>query len=84
MCVAKFMSTPIYLIIMPPCVKSWVPPVADLGGARDVHPRGPNSFNFIQFLRKFGKILCWRPPGKLAPSPWGNPGSATKTPTYYM
>ena len=23
---------------------------------------GPNSFNFMQFLRKFGKIVCWRPP----------------------
>ena len=25
-------------------------------------PEGPNSFNFMQFLRKFGKIVCWRPP----------------------
>ena len=25
-------------------------------------PRGPNSFNFMQFLGKFGKIVCWRPP----------------------
>ena len=24
-------------------------------------PGGPNSFNFIQFLGKFGKIVCWRP-----------------------
>ena len=22
---------------------------------------GPNSFNFMQFLGKFGKIVCWRP-----------------------
>ena len=22
---------------------------------------GPNSFNFMQFLGKFGKIICWRP-----------------------
>ena len=21
----------------------------------------PNSFNFMQFLGKFGKIVCWRP-----------------------
>ena len=25
-------------------------------------PPGPNSFNFMQFLGKFGKIKCWRPP----------------------
>ena len=25
-------------------------------------PRGPNSFNFMQFLGNFGKIVCWRPP----------------------
>ena len=55
-------------------------PVADLRGcARDAPPRGcPNSFNFMQFLGKFGKIVCWRPPrGELAPLPRGNPGSAT-------
>ena len=41
-------------------------------------PRGPNSFNFMQFLGKFGKIVCWRPPPReLAPPPRGNPGSAT-------
>ena len=30
-------------------------------GARDA-PQGPNSFNFLQFWGKFGKIVCWRPP----------------------
>ena len=32
-------------------------------------PGGPNSFNFMQFLGKFGKIVCWRPPppGSLRP-----------------
>ena len=29
-------------------------------------PGGPNSFNFMQFLGNFGKIVCWRPPGELA------------------
>ena len=29
--------------------------VADLRG-------GPNSFNFMQFSRKYGKIVSWRPP----------------------
>ena len=38
---------------------------------------GPNSFNFMQFLGNFGKIVCWRPPGELAPPPRGNPGSTT-------
>ena len=40
-------------------------------------PQGPNSFNFMQFLGKFGKIVCWCPPGELTPPPRGNPGSAT-------
>ena len=42
--------------------------VADLGGRRG---REPNSFDFMQFLGNFGKIVCWRPP-----PPRGNPGSA--------
>ena len=32
-------------------------------------PGGPNSFDFMQFLGNFGKIVCWRPPwGVGAPS----------------
>ena len=27
----------------------------------------PNSFNFMQFLDKFCKIVCWRPPGSWRP-----------------
>ena len=27
---------------------------------------GPDSFNFIQFLGKFGQIVYWRPSGGLA------------------
>ena len=46
-------------------------------GARGMRPSGgPNSFNFMQFLRKFGKIVCWGPRGVGTP-PRGNPGSAT-------
>ena len=30
-------------------------------------PRGPNSFNFMQFLGKFGKIVCWCPPESWRP-----------------
>ena len=38
------------------------------GGAKDARPPwGPNSFNFMQFLGKFGKIVCWRPPGSWRP-----------------
>ena len=39
----------------------------------------PNSFDFMQFLEKFGKIVCWRlpPPRGLALPPRGNPGSTT-------
>ena len=28
------------------------------GGMRDAPLGGPNSFNFMQFLGKFGKIIC--------------------------
>ena len=45
--------------------------VADLHGKilDERPPGGPNSFNFMQFLGKFGKIVCWRPPwGVGAPS----------------
>ena len=49
-------------------IKVKVRAVADLRrGAMDA-PRGPNSFNFMQFLEKFGKIVCWHPPpGELVP-----------------
>ena len=30
----------------------------------------------MQFFTKFGKIICWRPPGGLASPATGNPGSA--------
>ena len=42
-------------------------------------PRRPNSFNFMQFLGEFGKIVCSRPPplGGFTPPPRGNPGSVT-------
>ena len=35
--------------------------VADLRGREGRALGGPNSFNFMQFLEKFGKIVCWRP-----------------------
>ena len=38
------------------------------GGAGEARPPGgPNSFNFMWFLGKFDKFVCWRPPGELAP-----------------
>ena len=36
--------------------------------------QGPNCFNFIQFLETFGKIVCCRLSGGLAPPPLGHPG----------
>ena len=45
---------------------------------------GPNSFNFMQFSGKIGKIICWRPPGELAPPPRGNPGSATVITSFFL
>ena len=47
-------------------------------------PGGPNSFNFMQFLGKFGKIVCWHPPGELVPPPQGNPGYATAMPVIWL
>ena len=41
--------------------------VADLRGYEGRAPRGLNSFNFMQFLGKFCKIVCWRPPGSWRP-----------------
>ena len=65
-----------------PLVCEWYSPVSSggsKGGVREMYPPpgGPNSFNFMQFLGKFGKIILAPPPGELAPPPQGNPGSAT-------
>ena len=30
-------------------------------------PGGPNSFNYMQFLGNFGKIVCWCPLGSWRP-----------------
>ena len=44
----------------------------DSGGSKGERegrpPGGSNSSNFMQFLGKFGKILCCRPPGVGAPT----------------
>ena len=38
--------------------------VVDLRGRRGRTPLwGPNSFNFMQILGNFGKIICWPAPG---------------------
>ena len=47
------------------------------GGARDTHPGGPNSFNFMQFFGEIWQNRMLAPPGGLAPPSRGNPGSAT-------
>ena len=50
--------------------------VGDLRGREGRPPtRGPNSFSFMKFLGKFGKIVIWRPEG-WRPHLGGNPGSA--------
>ena len=44
--------------------------VADLRGREGCAPPppgGPNSFNFMQFLGKYGKVVCWCPPGSWCP-----------------
>ena len=50
------------------------------GWARRTHAPLWGS-KFFQFHAVFGgnlaKMVCWRPPGELAPPPRGNPGSAT-------
>ena len=56
--------------------------LADLRGAQGTcaPPGCPNSFDFMQFSGKFGKIICWRPPPppgeELVRPSQGNPGSA--------
>ena len=57
--------------------------VANLKGAQGcvppskyTPPTAQNVLNFMQFFAKFGKIICWRPPRRVAPPPTGNPGSA--------
>ena len=59
--------------------------VADIG-ARGAPPGHPNSFDFMQFSGKFGKIVCWRPPplGELAPPPQGNLGSAAVWTQFFL
>ena len=46
----------------------------------DADSRGPptdqNFLNFMRFLAKSGKFVCWRPPGGLVPPPTENPASA--------
>ena len=39
-------------------------------------PMDQNFLNFMQFLGKSGKFVCWHPPGELAPPPTENPVSA--------
>ena len=39
-------------------------------------PTAQNFLDFIQFLGKFDKIICWCPPRGSAPPPTGNPVSA--------
>ena len=53
-------------------------PVTDLHIKILDTPPGPNLFIYMQFWRKFGKIICWCPPGVLSRPPRGNPGSATE------
>ena len=52
--------------------------MADLREVQGTRAPGPNSFNFMQFLGEFGKIVCWCPPWKVgAHPPQGKPKSAT-------
>ena len=52
--------------------------LADLmeGAQGRVPPRRQNSFLCMHFSGKIGKIMCWRTPGELAPSPPGTPESS--------
>ena len=56
-----------------------IEPLAGLRGAQGTAPRGANSFNFMQVLRKFAKILCWHPQECWRLHLGGNLWSATGT-----
>ena len=49
------------------------------GGARDVSPLGSKFFQFHAVFGKIWQNLMLAPPGELAPTPRGNPGSATES-----
>ena len=54
----------------------------NIGGSKGARvPRASLGVQILSiscsFKGKFGKIVCLRPPGELAPPPWGNPGFAT-------
>ena len=52
------------------------------GGAPGARPDMVQNFlDFMHFFVKFDKIVCWRPPGGLAPPPTGNPGSVHPHPS---
>ena len=66
-------------------IREHQPSLADLRARGTCAPfhEGPISFNFMQFLGNFGKIVYWWPPPlplqELAPKPRGNPASATES-----
>ena len=52
------------------------------GGSLSTLHRGPNYFNFMQFLGKLGKIVCWTP-WKVSSPTFGNPESALYMSLYF-
>ena len=51
------------------CIKRFFQPVQwRIQGGRPRRPPDQNFLNFMQFLGKSGKFVCWRPPGVGAPS----------------
>ena len=51
--------------------------MVDLRGRVSLAPPGSKFFQFHAVFGKFWQNRMLSPPGGLAPSPWGNPGSAT-------
>ena len=51
-------------------------PSLSVADPRGAPPTDQNILNFMEFLGKSGKFVCWSPPGGLAPPSAGNLGSA--------
>ena len=77
MCVLEIPQIPFAFVINYQYLQSRAGSGGSKGGARDT-PRGPNSFNFMQFWDYLAKSYVDAPPRWVGAPPRGNPGSTTE------